>query len=141
VYIYNEQMSLIRQINSNQIPQNGLLFSCTLINDILYLGTKETYSTTLTSSTCLIILHRQDLYAVFCPANNATSLWTVFGDYDVRYNPYDLDNYGISKYNNEGWLNIPYDKVLGAEVYGENHGNPAKRKRVYASSFFSGMLK
>jgi hypothetical protein len=25
VYIYNEQMSLIRQINSNQIPQNGLL--------------------------------------------------------------------------------------------------------------------
>jgi hypothetical protein len=54
VYIYNEQMSLIRQINSNQIPQNGLLFSCaTLINDILYLGTKENglYSTTLTSST------------------------------------------------------------------------------------------
>jgi hypothetical protein len=56
---------------------------------------------------------------LFCPANNATSLWTVFGDYDVRYNPYDLDNYG-SKYNAQGWLNIPYDKVLGAEVYGES---------------------
>jgi hypothetical protein len=30
VYIYNEQMSLIRQINSNLIPQNGLLFSALL---------------------------------------------------------------------------------------------------------------
>jgi hypothetical protein len=32
-----------------------------------------------------------------------------------------------------------YDKVLGAKSM-VNHGNPAK-KRVYASSFFSGMLK
>jgi hypothetical protein len=43
-------MSLIRQINSNQIPQNGLLFSL-LINDILYLGTKKTAFHYLTSGT------------------------------------------------------------------------------------------
>jgi hypothetical protein len=26
VYIYNEQLSLVRQINSNQIPEIGLIF-------------------------------------------------------------------------------------------------------------------
>jgi hypothetical protein len=31
-------------------------------------------------------------------------------------------------------------KLLGAEVYGANHGQSC-RKQVYASSFFSGMLK
>jgi ligand-binding sensor domain-containing protein len=146
VYIYNEQMSLIRQINSNLIPQNGLLFSCaTLINDILYLGTKENglYSTTLTSSTVFNNLTPAGPLrnAVFALQTTATSLWTVFGDYDVRYNPYDLDNYGISKYNNEGWLNIPYDKVLGAKSMVRITVNPAKENEVYASSFFSGMLK
>jgi hypothetical protein len=29
--------------------------------------------------------------------------------------PYDLDSYGISKYSQSGWLNIPYKSVLGAK--------------------------
>jgi hypothetical protein len=82
-----------------------------------------------------IILHRRTFTQCCFALQTATSLWTVFGDYDVRYNPYDLDNYGISKYNNEGWLNIPYDKVLG-EVYGANHGNPAKENKYTPAPFF-----
>jgi ligand-binding sensor domain-containing protein len=146
VYIYNEQMSLIRQINSSQIPQNGLFFSCsTIISDLVYIGTKENglYSTTLTSSTVFDNLTPAGPFrnAVFALQTTSTSLWTVFGDYDVRYNPYDLDNYGISKYNTEGWLNIPYEKVLGAKSMVRITINPAKENEVYASSFFSGMLK
>jgi hypothetical protein len=34
-----------------------------------------------------------------------------FGDYTVDYNPYPLDNYGISKFSTTGWL-FP-TKVLG----------------------------
>jgi hypothetical protein len=30
------------------------------------------------------------------------SLW----DYDATYNPYGLDSYGISKFSQDGWLNI-----------------------------------
>jgi hypothetical protein len=37
-----------------------------------------------------------------------------FGDYTVDYNPYPLDNYGISKFSTAGWLNIPYE-VLEAK--------------------------
>ena len=146
VYVYNEQMSLIRQINNNQIPQNGLVFSCaTLINEQVYLGTKENglYSTTLTTSTVFDNLTPAGPLrnAVFALQTTSTSLWTVFGDYDVRYNPYDLDDYGISKYNAQGWLNIPYEKVLGAKSMVRITVNPANENEVYASSFFSGMLK
>jgi hypothetical protein len=45
----------------------------------------------------------------------ATSLWAVYGDYTADYNPYPLDSYGISKFNANGWLNIPYKDVLGAQ--------------------------
>jgi hypothetical protein len=36
-----------------------------------------------------------------------------FGDYTVDYNPYPLDNYGISKFSTAGWL-FP-TKVLEAK--------------------------
>jgi hypothetical protein len=39
-------------------------------------------------------------------------LWAVYGDYTADYNPYPLDSYGISKFNANGWLNIPYKDVL-----------------------------
>jgi hypothetical protein len=41
--------------------------------------------------------------------------WAVYGDYDASYNPYGLDSYGVSKFSQDGWLNIPYASVLGAK--------------------------
>jgi hypothetical protein len=42
VYIYNNQMALVRQINSNQITNSNPLFSCaTIIGDSVFIGTKE----------------------------------------------------------------------------------------------------
>ncbi|WP_162524012.1 hypothetical protein, partial [Flavobacterium sp. LMO9] len=36
-------------------------------------------------------------------------LWAVYGDYTRQYNPYALDEFGISKYSNDnGWELIPY---------------------------------
>ncbi|MDG2433489.1 T9SS type A sorting domain-containing protein, partial [Flavobacterium sp.] len=146
VYIYNDQLSLVRQIASSQIGVNGLLFSCaTIINDVVYLGTKENglFATALIASIVFENLSPAGPLrnAVFALQTTSTSLWTVFGDYDVRYNPYDLDSYGISKYTKEGWLTIPYDKVLGAKSMVRLTINPADENEVYASSFFSGLLK
>lgn len=146
VYIYNEQMSLVRQVSNNQIPVNGLVFSCaTIINSGVYLGTRENglYSTTLEASTVFNDLTPSGPLrnAVFALQTTAASLWTVYGDYDAQYNPYDLDNYGISKYSTEGWLNIPYEKVLGAKSMVRLTVNPVNEKEIFASSFFSGLLK
>jgi hypothetical protein len=66
-------------------------------------------------------------------------LWAVYGDYDATYNPYGLD--GASVISVDGWLNIPYASVLGAKSICRITVNPNKEEEVYASSFFSGLLK
>jgi hypothetical protein len=42
VYVYGEQLSLVRQINNVQVTGYSPVFTCaTSINDVLYIGTKE----------------------------------------------------------------------------------------------------
>jgi hypothetical protein len=61
-------------------------------------------------------------------------LWAVYGDYTADYNCI-LDSYGISKFNANGWLNIPYKDVL-AQSLTRILVNPSNENEVYASSFF-----
>jgi hypothetical protein len=42
VYVYGEQLSLVRQINNVQVTGYSPVFTCaTSINDVIYIGTKE----------------------------------------------------------------------------------------------------
>jgi len=146
IYIYNNQMALVRQINSNQIPEGNPSFTCaTIIGDVIYIGTKENgliATTILASSTFENSTptgpSRNNIFALQA---TSTSLWAVYGDYDVSYNPYPLDSYDISKFSATGWLNIPYEKVFGAKSISRITVNPNNENEVYASSFFSGLLK
>jgi hypothetical protein len=146
VYFYNNLMALVRQIDSNQITGINASFSCaTTINDVVYIGTKENglMSTTISVTSAFenstpIGPSRNNVFAM-----QATSevLWAVYGDYSGSYNPYPLDSYGISKYSATGWLNIPYEKVFGAKSISRITVNPNNENEVYASSYFSGLLK
>ncbi len=146
VYVYNNQMVLNRQITNTQVLNNTLSFSCaTAIGDQLFIGTKEnglfvsTLSTASTfASTTPAGPDRNNIFSLDATAN---VLWAVYGDYDASYNPYSLDSYGISKYNTSGWLNIPYSEVYDAKSITRILVNPNNEKQVYASSFFSGLLK
>jgi hypothetical protein len=146
VYVYNHQMVLQRQINQNQIPEISSTFSCaTLINDIIYIGTINNglISTPILTGSAFEnnTPNGPSKNTVFALQATPTQLWTVYGDYDVFYNPYPLDDFGISKYNTSGWLNIPFDEILGAKSISKVTINPSNEKQVYASSFFSGLLK
>ncbi|MBF2707375.1 type IX secretion system anionic LPS delivery protein PorZ [Flavobacterium soyangense] len=146
VYIYNKQLALVRQINSNQILGSISTFTCaTSIGDVIYIGTKETglVNTTISVTSAFenstpIGPSRNNVFAL-----QATTdvLWAVYGDYSGSYNPYPLDSYGISKYSATGWLNIPYEKVFGAKSISRVTVNPNNENEVYASSYFSGLLK
>ena len=146
VSIYNKQLILVRQINNSQIIDTAVNFNCaTSIDDTIFIGTKENgvYSTTTSISSAFENIKpsgpsRNNIFAL---QTTATSLWAVYGDYDLFYNPYGLDSYGISKYSPTGWLNIPYEKVLGAKSLVRVTVNPSKENEVFVSSFFSGMLK
>ncbi len=146
VYIYNKQMVLIRQINSNQVPQSNVSFTCaTNIDDVVYIGTKENglINTTIavTSGFDNSTPDGPSRNNIFAFQVTTSSLWAVYGDYNVEYNPYPLDSYGISKLSETGWLNIPYSKVFDAKSLTRINVNPNNEKEVYISSYFSGLLK
>lgn len=145
VFVYNQQLVLVRQVNSSQIPVSGITFSAaTSIGDVLYLGTQKNglFTAAITATVFENITPMGPLQNnIFSLQATTGSLWAVYGDYTVDYNPYPLDNYGISKYSETGWLNIPYESVLGAKSISRVTVNPNNEKEVYMSSFFSGLLK
>ena len=146
IYIYNNQMVLVRQINTNQIPESNLGFTCaTIIGGVVFIGTKENgfITTSLSSAATFENItptgpSRNNIFALQATPN---VLWTVYGDYSGDYNPYPLNSYGISKFSAAGWLNIPYEKVFGAKSITRVTINPSNENEIYASSFFSGLLK
>lgn len=146
VYIYNKQIILVRQINSSQIIETTVSFTCaTTIEDKIYIGTKENgiYTTTISvlsafENTMPSGPSRNNIFAL---QTTATSLWAVYGDYDLFYNPYPKDSYGISKFSEKGWLNIPYQQVLGAKSLIRVGINPSNENEVYIGSYDAGMLK
>jgi len=68
-------------------------------------------------------------------------LWASYGDYTDRYNPSPVRNYGISHFNEEGWLNIPYDSVFNLRNLNAIAINPFNPEQVFISSFEDGMLE
>jgi ligand-binding sensor domain-containing protein len=146
VNVYNKQMGLALQINSNQIPGSKPMFSCAAsIGDIIYIGTKEnglfTTSIGTVSNFENTIPSGPSRNNIFAIESSTKDVWAVYGDYAVDYNPYPLDDYGVSKFSEKGWLNIPYEKVLGAKSISRIVVNPNNENEVFASSFFSGLLK
>ena len=146
IYFYNNQMALARQINSNQVANSTPSFTCaTLVGDEVFIGTKENgllaASLSTTGSFDDITPKGPSRNNIFSIQATANDLWAVYGDYTSDYNPYPLDSYGISKFDTNGWLNIPYQDVLQAKSLTYIIVNPNNEKEVYASSFFSGLLK
>lgn len=145
VYVYNKQMQLVRQINSNQV-QDSPVFSCAAsVGDILYIGTKENglFTTTIVTvsnfeNTTPSGPSRNNIFALQA---TSSAVWAVYGDYSESYNPYPLDDYGISKFSATGWLNIPYEAVLGAKSLVRIVVNPNNENEVYIGSSYSGLLK
>jgi hypothetical protein len=146
IYIYNSQMALVRQINTGQISESNVTFTCsTIVGDTIFIGTKEngliTASLSLASSFENITPIGPSRNNIFAFQATPNVLWAVYGDYSADYNPYPLNSYGVSKLNESGWLNIPYEKVFGAQSITRITINPSDENQVYASSFFSGLLK
>lgn len=150
VYIYNSALSQIADIGSSQITTHAVSFSCaTVIDNDVYLGTKEDglFKKGLNGSLIENKTPEGPLRNnVFAINATATTLWAVFGGYDLDYNPYafapgGLPRFGISKFSKTGWLNIPYESLLEAKALSRITINPNNEKQVFFSSFYSGLLK
>lgn len=150
VLIFNNAIGQVSDILSSQISGDNVLFSCaTIINNIVFLGTKEDgiFSKGLNNSVIENNTPQGPLRNnVFAIDTSSPNLWAVFGGYDIDYNPYTftsggLPKFGISKFNKDGWLNIPYDDLLETKAISRIAVNPNNQNQVYFCSYYSGLLK
>lgn len=152
VYIYNEQLAQVALINTNQITEQVVEFTCgTIISDKVYIGTEENglIVTTLNNTFNFEFLSPDGPLknAIFAVNAKTENIWAVFGGYDAVYNPFNYDSfgnvnqYGISKFVEGKWLNIPYEEVLGAKSLSKIVINPNNQNEVFISSHHSGLLK
>ena len=151
VYIYNNAtLGLIRNINSTEIIDETVKFSCAaIIGDKIFIGTEENglYTTDLLPSAFQNITPSGTLRnAVFAINASTKNLWAAYGGYNINFNPYTYFGYtpaefGISKFNENGWSHIPYEELLGAKAISRITVNPNNANQVFFSSYYSGLLK
>ena len=153
VYVYNQTMQLIVNIQSNQIIGNPVTFTCAkVVNDTIYIGTNERgmLSSPITNPTSFEEVKPDGpiLNNIFRVKKSTYTLWALYGRYNRTYNPYNLDppfglfTYPISKYTNQnGWDIIPYSDLFEAKSLSNIAFNPNNENDFYVSSYFSGLIK
>ena len=145
VYVLNQSFSILAHIT--QIPDFTVRFTAaSVVGGFIYLGTEKDglFSTALTNPTVFTAMSPNG------PLQNSTfrlkkapnKIWVVHGDYSQSFNPYPLDELGISTFTaDQGWSVIPYSDLSGAKSLSDIAINPSNQNQVYVTSYFSGLLK
>ncbi len=147
VVVMNESFSQVVSIQNVLVPDLDPVFtSATVIGNSIYIGTLENgvIETSLTNPSSFEVLlpqgpYKNNIFSITVTPSG--TLWATYGDYTQFNNPYPLDEFGISKLSEEQWLNIPYDELLEAKSIVRVTVSPTNENLVYASSYFSGLLK
>jgi sugar lactone lactonase YvrE len=147
VNIYNDANQLVYEFNVIPDQTETITFTCaTIVNERLYIGTKEkgVFTTPLSTLNFTNITPDGPLRnSIFSLEKTPNFLWAVFGTYDFYYTP-DYSENGVSKLGNMGWKSIPYPELskLGRiQSISDITINPKNEKEVYLNSAESGLLK
>ncbi|UGS20992.1 type IX secretion system anionic LPS delivery protein PorZ [Flavobacterium cyclinae] len=145
VYVLDQSLNTVAHIT--QIPDYAVQFTAaSVVNGTLYIGTLKSglFSTMLNNPTEFIQMSPNGPLQnyTFRVKKGPNKLWVVHGDYTQQFNPYPLDELGISIFNSElGWINKPYEDLLEAKSLSDIAIHPTRPNEVYVTSYFSGMLK
>jgi hypothetical protein len=150
VYVYNTSFINSAQVDSNLIPEMNAVFTCaTVIGDMVFIGTFENGVVTAPISNPATFDYispdgptRNNLFSI---NKQSANLWAVYGDYTLDYNPDPYRAYGISKYNTNGWTNLPYEAVHPptSPVYDMVRVtvSPSAPNTIFVSSYYNGLVK
>lgn len=145
VHIYDAELNEVVGVQSLEEYPELEFNSALLLGDKLYLGTEtegilET-SFPMPSAANQILPDGPLLNDTFSITAAPNQLWVVYGDYTAGYDPYPLDNRGVSHLEDMAWTNIPYSPDFDAKSIVHATINPSNVNEVLLSSFFSGILK
>lgn len=151
VYIYSNTLNQVAHVQNTQITTAVVTFNCaTVLNDIVYVGTNEqgvvSFPINNPSGFEITKPDGPEYNNIFRVKKSSTALWTVYGKYNLTYNPYyppfGLGEFPVSLYKKEeGWSFIPYTDIFQSKSLSNVVINPNNEKEVYISSYFSGLLK
>ena len=145
IYVLGQSFNIMAHIT--QIPDLNVKFTAaTVVDEFIYVGTEKNglFSTPITNPTVFTAMSPNgplQNYA-FRVKKGKNKLWMVHGDYSQQFNPYPLDDLGISTYTTDNsWQILPYQDLLGAKSLSDIAINPSRPNEVFVTSYFSGMLK
>ena len=147
VFVLNQTFNTIATITNASIPEyNPRFTAATVVNGKLFIGTEKDglFETALANPTNFENISPNGPLQnyIFRVKKGPNRIWTVHGRYSQQYNPYPLDELGISYFENQnGWSVIPYEDLLEAKSLSDIAINPNNPNEVYVSSYFSGLLK
>lgn len=145
VYVLSQTFSQLAHITN--IPDYTVTFTAaTVVGDYIYVGTERDglFSALLSNPTTFENMSPNGPVRnyIFRVKKATNFLWAVYGDYSRQYNPYPLEDYGISKYSeNNGWVTIPNEDLFQAKSISDLVISPNNQNLVYATSYLSGVLK
>ncbi|MEL0455487.1 two-component regulator propeller domain-containing protein [Flavobacteriaceae bacterium SZ-1-7] len=144
VFVYDSNLSVLSQVPID--PVFSTKYVCATIDaENIYIGTNDygILKAAILNPTVLEEIHPQGplLNTPFSLQTEPNGLWVTFGEYDQFYNPYPLNNRGISHLKNDEWINNDYSEVFEAKCLNSIAINPFNNDQVFISSFFSGLLE
>ncbi|MDD7887140.1 ABC transporter substrate-binding protein [Flavivirga sp. 57AJ16] len=144
VFVYDANFNVTSQVSID--PSFDTPYSSAIIDsENIYIGTKDfgILKTPLLNSVTFEEIHPDGplLNIPFSIEAEPNGLWVTFGEYNLFYNPYPLNNRGFSHLNDGIWTNNRYNAVLGAKCLNNIAINPFNPNQVFISSFFSGLLE
>lgn len=145
VYVFNSQLNEIFRVNNS--ADSSTRFTCaTILNDIVYIGTQEKGVVTTTQSNTSpfqnITPNCPERNRIFTVKSFSNGVWAAYGDHTIYYNPFPLDALSVSRFEEKaGWSSIPYDDLFGAKSIVRIETHPSDEKKVFFSSYHSGLLR
>ncbi len=144
VFVYDENFNLLSQASVSE-PFSTEFTSATLHLDNLYIGTEDfgVLKTLMSSPAVFEEIHPDGplLNNPFSIEAAANGLWVTYGEYNLFFNPYPLNRRGFSLFQDDIWVNTPYNEVLEAKCLNSISINPLNNTQVFISSFFNGLLE
>ncbi|GAA0872676.1 two-component regulator propeller domain-containing protein [Gangjinia marincola] len=143
VFAYDSDFNLVTFFESNDEIQLELAAS-EIIGDQVFIGHDDLgiFQSNFSLSNEYESLNPNTplLNNIFTIDTAPSQLWVGYGEYSASYNPFPLNNRGVSFFDGDEWINYSFNEILETPEIAEIAINPFNSNDVYLASFHKGVL-
>ena len=142
--VYDTDKSFVRTQTIGDldgVKPNTFNFTISL-NDQKWIGTSSEGLIRYANDTDFDLISPQGplLNSIFDIEHLQDELWIAHGNYNLFYNPYPLEKYGLSSYIDKQWENIPNNQLFNADSFVRTVAHPTEIGTLYACSYHGGIV-